>query len=165
MLKISRALPKRLHPVCQSMPTILYGSVKEQDHDIHQHQALLKIKNQHSVPFRWDHFETTQWHYHAAWRDYRNGFQKVIMDLSLIGSRGSGEPQHRGIVTQPYAYNPHQPSNTSCSRMTLFPETSAIKKYPLTLNHYVGSFERYISRKQDNRRRREVRTDTTDVCS
>ena len=77
----------------------------------------------------------------------------------------SGEPQHRGIVTQPYAYNPHQPSNTSCSRMTLFPETSAIKKYPLTLNHYVGSFERYISRKQDNRRSREVRTDTTDVCS
>ena len=138
---------KRLNLKCQSMPTILYGSLEdEDDNSKYSHRSLDK-----KYSFNWKNFETTRWHYHANWRDYRNGFQKVLMDLALYES-GDNDM----IFTTEYAYNPHQPSNQSCNRMTLFPEVTAVKKYPLTLNHYIGSFERYISRSQDSRRNRKV---------
>ena len=134
---------KRLTPICQAMPTILFGS-KEDSHVAKQQQDMLN-------PFELSRikFETLRWKYHALWNNYRNGFQKVLMNLQLL-------PSTDMILTNEYAYNPHQPSNESCRRMTLFPETAAVRQYPLTINHYIGSYERYSKRKQDFRRSRQV---------
>jgi hypothetical protein len=147
---------KRLTPVCQSMPTILFGSAEDidDDDDTRDAPSLGKKNNEKKYhPFNRLHLGTIRWKYHAAWNDYRNGFQKVLMDLTLLPANDMILNPH----PDSYAFNPHQPSNESCRAMTLFPATSAVRQYPLTLNHYVGSFERYSSRSSDSRRTRQVR--------
>ena len=153
--KMRQDYSKRLHPICQSMPTVLYGSIEETE----EAAASESLTTTSEVNLK--SFESIRWHYHASWRDYRNGFQKVLMDLALYVNH-----QNDPVFTSPFAYNPHQPSNQTCSRMTLFPEISAIRKYPLTINHYIGSYERYISRQGDLRRNRgayEKKSNLSDI--
>ena len=141
-----RDYPKRLSRACLSIPTILFGSYEDPTNE----QGA--EKNEVVVPPPLDpvKFETIRWRYHPFYNDIRNGYQKTIIDLSYLSPDDM-------LLRGPFAYNPHQPSNETCRRMTLYHDHEAVRLYPLTINHYIGSFERY-SRREDKRRNRKVRT-------
>lgn len=136
--------PKRLLPSCIMMPTLMFGATEN-----NRNQTLLDL-----VPKQWDRerFETLRWSYHAEWKDMANGLQKAIVDVTTLSAK-------HPIFAQNMIKSVHQPLDNSyddgtksiCRRMGLKPDIDAVRLFPLTINHYVGSYERYMAR-QDLRR-------------
>jgi hypothetical protein len=129
--------PKRLSRVCLMMPVLLFGAVEDK-----KGGSTVIGKS-----FNNTKFESLRWKYHAAFNDTRNGLQKAIMDVSALSSK---DP-----LVQDRAFSVHMPSNQSCRFYTLYPEWDAVRLNPLTLQHYVGSYERYSAR-ADARRNWQV---------
>eukprot|EP00934_Nitzschia_sp_Nitz4_P009027 Nitzschia sp. Nitz4//scaffold109_size72162//35656//37014//NITZ4_005847-RA/size72162-processed-gene-0.12-mRNA-1//1//CDS//3329532766//9017//frame0 len=150
--KMFRYYPKRLFRSCVMMPTILFGATEQTGNE-----TWLAQMNQH-VPSSWIRlrFETLRWTYHADWREIANGLQKAIVDVSTL-------PVDHPIFVEERIKSVHQPLDSSypgpfkqiCRRMTLKPEVDSVRLYPLTINHYVGSLERYMAR-EDKRRNRNI---------
>jgi hypothetical protein len=141
---------QRLSRACIVVPTLLFGSVEKKG------QAILSDvdhgfgSNSNHSRIHLAKWETLRWHYHADWKDHkRNGYPKVLMDVLRI-------PLTDHVWTDPYVFNPHQPSKTVCKRMTFYNDLHAVRLHPLALYHYIGSWERYASR-NDTRRNRAVR--------
>ena len=136
--------PKRLSRTCLAMPSVLFGTIEDGRDD------MIENSSNHSViPIGWNvtRFETLRWKYHAAFNDTISGLQKTIMDVSVIRSDD--------MIFHRHAHSIHRPSNESCRQMKLRPDFDAIRLYPLTINHYVGSYERYRGR-DDVRRNEQV---------
>lgn len=92
--------------------------------------------------------ETLRWKYHTAFDDTeRNAQPKVIVDVSKVPLNDE--------MFRPKPFSIHRPSKALCRRMNQlsFRETN---KYPLTANHYLGSWERYYYARNDTRRSRRV---------
>eukprot|EP00980_Cylindrotheca_fusiformis_P014074 scaffold3674_cov75-Cylindrotheca_fusiformis.AAC.4 len=109
---------------CISMPRVLYGSVEDGN------TTTLK-----------ERFESLRWKFHAAYdNDELNKQPKAIMDVS-------GFPPFDETKK---AFSIHRPSIHLC-RMQGQMNVKDWRKYPLTINHYLGSLERYQAR-EDTRR-------------
>jgi hypothetical protein len=140
--------PKRISRVCLSMPTILFGSTQVEQKQVDRGT----IETQEFFPPGFDplRFESLRWRHHLAFGDIRNSYQKVLMDVSKI-------PPQNDLLTEPFAWNVHQPSKKACPQPNAYPKLSAVRMFPLTINHYMGTYERYSSRTNDPRRSRQVR--------
>jgi hypothetical protein len=85
------------------------------------------------------HFETFRWRYYGAAETTAN--QKTIMDIASI--------PHDDLLFHEVAYSIHRPSFQQCREFPWKRRAAAVnmfRKYPLSLNHYLGSYERYSSR-------------------
>ncbi len=124
---------------CISMPRLQFGAVEDDDdEDDRLHNSTL--------PLHWNltTFETLRWRYHTSYTDAdRNGQPKVIVDISQI-------PASDPMVTGQKVFSIHRPSAALCRNKDQMDFTST-RRYPLTVNHYMGSWERYSAR-NDSRR-------------
>jgi hypothetical protein len=144
--------PKRLHRPCLPLPSVLFGAVEDDDNNNDDKTKAAAAHDKSSIPIGWNktRFETLRWNYHAAWNDTINGLQKTIMDVAVLPAND--------MIFHRHAHSIHRPSNQSCRPMTLYPDVDAIRLYPLTLNHYVGSYQRYHSRADVRRNEQVYRT-------
>jgi hypothetical protein len=125
---------------CISLPRLMFGSVEDGK------QSARKIPRH---LFNITKFESLRWKYHASLDDNdRNKQPKVIMDVSAI-------PEDDPILTEGKVFSIHRPSGALC-RMQGQMDFDSVMKYPLSANHYLGTFERFGSR-DDPRRNRRVR--------
>ena len=124
---------------CISMPRLLYGSKQNDDSSTETtiHETFDSSK-----------FETLKWKYHS---DYDNavavnGRPKVILDLSGIPPRSK--------FLEHTVWSIHRPGLRMCrpDREVRFDDKP---RFPLIVQHYLGSWERYNHR-SDARRSREV---------
>ena len=124
---------------CISMPRVLYGSL-EDPYDEKDDKIVFDT-------FRRSRFESLRWKYHVAYDNATlNKQPKVIMDMS-------GFPPFN--ITRK-AFSIHRPNMQLCRRQTQM-DVENNWRYPLTVNHYVGSLERYNAR-DDPRRTQNVST-------
>ena len=120
------------------------------------------------LPPHWnrDRFESLRWTYHARFNKTVNGLQKAIVDVSTL-------PDNHPIFVDQLIKSVHQPLDSSydhwkhpnktkkvvvkqiCRQMRLKPDVDAVRLFPLTINHYMGSLERYTGR-QDLRRNLDI---------
>lgn len=118
---------------CLSMPRLLFGSVEKQN------------DTQPSVPQGFDatEFETLRWRYHAAYNDRdRNAQPKVVVDVSRV-------PLNDRMFS-PKPFSIHRPSKSLCRGIEQV-LIRAPQRFPLIVNHYVGTDTRYFAR-NDSRR-------------
>jgi hypothetical protein len=152
---------KRLSRHCLMMPTLLFGAVEDEDDDV-------DISNSNSPPkhgsgWVWNatKFETLRWKRHAGWDEIINGMQKAILDVSTLAANHpifvnhQIKSVHQPLDSSSSSSNSGGSSKQVCRRMSLAPDVDAVRLFPLTINHYVGSRERYLSRK-DVRRSVEI---------
>ena len=142
-----RLYPKRLLPSCMMIPSILFGAL--------ENSTLSALPGWNRV-----RFETLRWTYHADRKDIINGLQKAIVDVSTL-------PEDHPIFVTRLIKSVHQPLESSyshwmngsfpqiCRHTTLTPDVDAVRLFPLTINHYLGSLERYTAR-QDLRRNMNI---------
>ncbi len=134
----SREYSKGLSYPCVSMPRLLYGS-KEDPNDAGYVSKL-------PPEFNGTNFETIRWKYHASYDvdDKLNGKPKAILDLSGI------PPQ--ALLLKNKIFSIHRPGLHLCKsdRKIFF---DAPHRFPLTINHYIGSWERYNHRNDARRSR------------
>jgi hypothetical protein len=144
--------PKALSYPCISMPRLLYGSKEEEEVSIERENSPRSSRG--SFPtitdFHPAKFETLRWKYHT---DYDNeikwnGRPKVILDLSGLPPSPNFLRPSKGV------FSIHRPGLFMCrgDKGVVFDKKF---KFPLTVNHYLGSWERY-SHRSDARRSREV---------
>jgi hypothetical protein len=136
---------KRLSRICFMMPTVLFGSIED---------TMMNNTIPSSSGGGWNRsrFESLRWKYHANWTDIGNGLQKAIVNVSKL------DPTSHAIFKVGRIVSVHQPLyHPECRKMTLKPDVNAVRLFPLTLNHYVGSLERYLSR-ADKRRNVDIYT-------
>jgi hypothetical protein len=120
--------PKRLTRKCLMMPTLLFGSIENPNN-------RTKVAGWNTT-----NFETIRWTHHAIVSDIVNGMQKAIVDVSVL-------PDNHAVFEENRIKSVHQPLDyPECRKFTLHPEVDAVRLFPLTVNHYVGSLERYLSR-------------------
>jgi hypothetical protein len=125
---------------CVSMPRLLFGS--KEDGDLSSSVAV-------PFPFHATKFETLRWKYHSDYDALElNGKPKVILDLSGLPGGAHFLNPSKGV------FSIHRPGLFMCRgyKDVLF---NVSHKFPITVNHYIGSWERYSSRK-DARRNWEV---------
>ena len=119
---------------CISMPRLLFGSVEFTDN------ATLPL----DMPDYLDSskLETIRWQYHTHYDDIeRNAQPKVIVDVSVV------DPSN-DMFHKPFSI--HRPSKYLCRRIDQL-DFQQLQRYPITVNHYTGSWERYFN-KNDTRR-------------
>ena len=119
---------------CISMPRLLFGSVEiegdtDYPEDVMEHFNVSKL-------------ETIRWQYHTDYDDKeRNAQPKVIIDVSVV-------PRKNDMFNKPFSI--HRPSKFICRRIAQL-DFKQLQRYPITVNHYAGSWDRYFS-KTDTRR-------------
>lgn len=141
-----RVWPKRLDKTCWTMPSLLFGATDNTS------LPILPGWNR-------SRFETLRWTYHAGFdQPTLSGMPKTMIDVSTL-------PDDHPIFTSQRIFSVHQPLESSysstttrhkqtCRRvgMTGEDQWKAVKLFPLSIQHYVGSAERYFSRPNDARR-------------
>lgn len=135
---VAQGEAKNLNYPCISMPRLQFGAV-EDDKPLDAHQATRQLDNHWNLST----FETLRWKYHTNYTDAeRNGQPKVILDVSQV------PPNDKMMGAKVFSI--HRPSLTLCRNKDQMDFTST-RRYPLTVNHYMGSWERYSAR-NDSRR-------------
>jgi hypothetical protein len=100
-----------------------------------------------------------RWKRHAGWDEIINGMQKAILDVSTLAANHpifvnhQIKSVHQPLDSSSSSSNSGGSSKQVCRRMSLAPDVDAVRLFPLTINHYVGSRERYLSRKDVQRGR------------
>jgi Glycosyl transferase family 2 len=119
---------------CVTMPRLLFGSVEFADN--------FTIPDDMPSYFNSSMLETIRWQYHTDYDDLnRNAQPKVIVDVSAVARRSD-------LFRKPFSI--HRPSRKLCRRIDQL-DFRQVQHYPITVNHYTGSWERYHS-KNDTRR-------------
>ena len=119
------------------MIRLLFGSVETVEED-------WKV----SIPsgFERKQFETLRWRHHGPSKDKKmHGYPKVLVDVSKIPKRH---------LSNDIIYSIHRPFQKFCRGMGDV-KYSDFEKFPITTNHYLGSWERYNAR-NDKRRSWDV---------
>ena len=146
--------PKRLQRTCVMMPTLLFGSIVKDDDDDDDYRGdniTTTTTTTTTTISNWNvsKLETLHWKHHANWTDIVNGMQKAMVDVSVL-------PANHAIFQEHRIKSVHQPlEHPDCRRMALKPEVDAVRLFPFTINHYIGSFARYLSR-NDRRRNLDI---------
>jgi hypothetical protein len=138
-------LQKQANYPCISMPRLLFGSVEQSKSAISTTNMTTTIDGTTSASnaFNTSLFETLRWKNHAAWTDKdRNAQPKVIVDVSAVDMDDE--------MFQPKAFSIHRPSKKLCRTIDQL-SFDMVERYPLTVNHYVGTRERYMARKDSRR--------------
>ena len=151
--------PKRLFKSCLTMPTLLFGAVETN----HSSSSGL-LRNRPNI----SRFETLRWTVHAAFDDPISGLPKTMVDVSTL-------PEDHPIFVQDRIKSVHQPLDSSyptthheqiCRRLghigSVAKQWQEVRLYPLSIQHYVGSKERYFARK-DVRRNVQIYQDKASV--
>jgi hypothetical protein len=125
---------------CISMPRLLFGSNETKDTtypaDVMEHFDVSKL-------------ETIRWQYHTDYDDQdRNAQPKVIVDVSVV-------PRSNDMFNKPFSI--HRPSKELCRRIKQL-DFKQLQRYPITVNHYTGSWERYFSKNDTRRSERAYNT-------
>ncbi|GKY91677.1 hypothetical protein MPSEU_000139500 [Mayamaea pseudoterrestris] len=130
-------LYEKINLPCLSMPRVLFGSVEKDDT---AKAAAIAATTPSGYNAR--KFETLRWWYHTTDDDKeRNGQPKVIIDVSRV-------PADDEMYTKLFSI--HRPSKALCR--TLFQiKFDDVQRYPLTVSHYIGPWDRYNAR-NDSRR-------------
>jgi hypothetical protein len=90
--------------------------------------------------------ETQRWFHHTSYDDKdRNAQPKVIVDVSKVPLDDE--------MFKPKAFSIHRPSKRLCRRIDQM-NISLAGRFPVTVNHYVGSPERYYARNDTRRSER-----------
>jgi hypothetical protein len=144
-LQRAKALGTPINYPCVSLPRLLFGSV--------EHSAMNHHKTSESGSRTWDRnrFETSRWKFHAPLTTSfkNNGLPKTMMDWSGIQTKYKKMLRER-------IFSIHRPSTKLCR------DQDAVNFEPaelniLSINHYLGSWERFSAR-QDPRRNSMVST-------
>jgi len=124
---------------CFTMIRLFYGSVESPD-DKDSPGSLSLPSN-----FERRNFETLRWRHHGPALDKtQSGFPKVLVDVSRIHNM-----YFKNIV-----WSIHRPFKSFC-RGQGDVDYGAYDKFPISTNHYLGSWERYSAR-NDKRRSSSV---------
>jgi hypothetical protein len=152
-----KKMEKDLPHTCLMMPTLRVGS-KEDDDD----KSLIVATDGSLVgkgvddeaaaaastttsPWRYEAFESLRWQYHCKFDDNaNNGKSKSLVNVATI-------PTSHPILANQIAFSIHEPmvskiggpKNACQGNVRGF---EPIWKRPLSVNHYLGSLERYMSR-------------------
>jgi hypothetical protein len=140
-LQRAKALGVPINYPCVSLPRVLFGSV---EHPTTNHHETTKSSSSSSTLDR-NRFETLRWKFHAPLtRNFKNnGLPKTMMDWSGIRPKDKERMSDR-------IFSIHRPSLNICrcqDDVDFEPSESNI----LSINHYLGSWERFSAR-QDPRR-------------
>jgi hypothetical protein len=137
-------LPDELLKPCVLFPRLLFGS--KEDHDGDGDGA-------------YNQFESLRWKYHGDYDNQYNGLPKSIVNVGVL-------PDDHPIFTSRMVNNVHQPlqkrypsatpqfKRFTCPAITR--DFDPVYEHPLSIQHYLGSFDRYMSRKNDTRRHPSV---------
>ena len=102
-----------------------------------------------------DQFETLRWNHHGPPEDKKmHGYPKVLVDVSKIPKRH---------LDKDIVYSIHRPFKKFCRGMGDI-EYRDFEKFPITTNHYLGSWERYSAR-NDKRRSWDVYSQKANLTS
>lgn len=125
---------------CVSLPRLLFGSTET---------SIASTKTQKVIQtdkFVLKRFESLRWKYHTVFNDTaRNAQPKVIVDVSNVHPKDE--------MFQPKAFSIHRPSKRLCRRLDQMNLTQ-FQRFPLSVNHYIGSWERYFARNDTRRSQR-----------
>jgi hypothetical protein len=128
--------PDQVKYPCITMLRLLFGSVENEEDEWAPMPSQFDRKS----------FETLRWRHHGSTIDKKkNGHPKVLVDLSKI-------PKH--FLKNKVIYSIHRPFKQYC-RGQEESDYNNYHKYPITANHYLGSWERYNAR-NDTRRSWDV---------
>ncbi|KAL3928859.1 MAG: hypothetical protein SGBAC_012466 [Bacillariaceae sp.] len=115
---------------CISLPRVLYGSVEDPDSPPTSYEAK--------------QMESLRWKYRTRYdNDALNKQPKVIMDVS-------GFPPIEEYFQYQKTFSIHRPDFGLCRAQGQM-NIKDWQRYPFTINHYLGSLERYLAR-NDTRR-------------
>jgi hypothetical protein len=132
-LKSNSDLQQKIKYPCISMPRLLFGSI--------EHQGEV-YTNSH---FNATSFETFRWLRHTSFEDKeRNAQPKVIVDVSAVSRKDE-------MFRKPFSI--HRPSRRRCRGVSEL-KFSQQQHFPIIVNHYTGSWERYNSKNDSRRSRR-----------
>jgi hypothetical protein len=115
--------PNRIRRKCIAMAMIRFGAVED--------KVDATTTTTTTTTWNRSHFETLRWRYHGAAATTVN--QKVILDIANM--------PHNDRLFHELAYSIHRPSLDQRASIV-----NKFQKYPLSVNHYLGSYERYSSR-------------------
>eukprot|EP00980_Cylindrotheca_fusiformis_P016595 scaffold4973_cov135-Cylindrotheca_fusiformis.AAC.13 len=127
---------------CHLMPRILY---LPRSHNTKKKQQVID-----SSIWNTDRFETLRWEVHRDLTE-PTGSQKAILDVAAI-------PDNHTIFKDESILSVHIPLGkgpTECGNLTFSPDLNDLNLYPLAVNHYFGSLERYLGR-TDSRRHESI---------
>ena len=130
---------------CISMPRLLFGSNEMEDY--HNETTIINTTTTTgslaSSMFNSTLLETLRWRFHTDFDDRdRNAQPKVIVDVSQV-------PESDRMFSDPFSI--HRPSMSLCRSMGKL-NFREMGRFPVTVNHYLGSWERYYLSKNDTRR-------------
>jgi hypothetical protein len=132
-LKAIDDLRQKTNYPCLAMPRLLFGSIV--------HQGEVSTDRHFNATL----FETLSWLRHTSLADKeRNSQPKVIIDVSAVSQKDE-------MLRKPFSI--HRPSRRGCPGVAKL-SFSQLQRYPITVNHYVGSWDRYNSRNDTRRSRR-----------
>ena len=127
-------LYSKINMPCLSMPRVLFGAVED--------AASVKQLKGLSGDYNRRRFETMRWWYHTLDDDKeRNGQPKVIVDVAQV-------PADDEMFTKLFSI--HRPSKMLCRTLAQI-NFDEYQRYPLTVAHYLGPWDRYNAR-NDSRR-------------
>jgi hypothetical protein len=125
---------KVLNWPCISMPRLLFGAHKDE------------VSGTGTFAANRTQFETLRWKYHAVNASEHNKLPKAIIDLNGVPS---SDLQSWNV------FSIHRPSTKLCRGRKEMKDVTKSWKLPLVVNHYIGSLDRYLARK-DARRSPEI---------
>lgn len=133
---------ERLRRTCLLMPRILFSpkSLSFEDPKKAIDTEVWNIKR----------FESLRWRIHRALPE-ESGYQKAMMDVAAL-------PSNHSIFYEKKVVSVHRPllrGPNDCTNLTTSPDVFDVDMYPLTVNHYIGSLERYMGR-NDTRRHASI---------
>jgi hypothetical protein len=118
---------------CITMLRVLFGSVESTEEE-----RTKKMPD----GFNRDSFETMRWLHHASpFNKKVHGHPKVLIDVSKVS---------RKYLKDDIVYSIHRPFKALC-RGHGISNYKNFEKYPISANHYLGSWERYNARNDARR--------------
>eukprot|EP00980_Cylindrotheca_fusiformis_P016591 scaffold4973_cov135-Cylindrotheca_fusiformis.AAC.9 len=123
---------------CHLMPRILY---LPKSHNTKKKQQIIDTSIWNT-----DRFETLRWEVHRDLTE-TNGYGKAILDVAaLTEDHGMFKRARISSIHNPLGERP-----SGCGKLSSTPDLNKLNRYPLVVNHYFGSLERYLGR-TDSRR-------------
>jgi hypothetical protein len=136
-----KTLKEKFNYPCISMPRLLFGSVETEESTTYP-EGVTEYFNASML-------ETIRWQYHTDYDDKeRNAQPKVIIDVSVV-------KRTNDMFNKPFSI--HRPSKYLCRRIAQL-DFKQLQRYPITVNHYTGSWDRYFSKNDTRRSERAYNT-------